>query len=83
MLGGDWDHDRTFNGKLPDAALLDKYVPDRPVILRRYDGHVAVANSKALKLAGINAEDARTRRAASSTASPTARSRPACCATTP
>src|SRR5262249_50574078 len=49
MLGGNWDHDGTFGGKLPDAALLDKYVPDRPVILRRYDGHVAVANSKALK----------------------------------
>ena len=56
MLGGDWDHDRTFNGKLPDAALLDKYVPDRPVLLRRYDGHVALANSKALKLAGIDAK---------------------------
>src|SRR5205823_4300972 len=51
-----WDHDRTFEGKLPDAALLDKYVPDRPVMLRRYDGHMAVANSKALKMAGIDAK---------------------------
>jgi predicted amidohydrolase YtcJ len=56
MLGGEWDHDRTFAGKLPDAALLDKYVPDRPVFLRRYDGHMGVANSLALKRAGITAK---------------------------
>jgi predicted amidohydrolase YtcJ len=54
MLGGEWDHDRTFGGKLPDAALLDKYVSRRPVFLRRYDGHMALANSAALKLAGID-----------------------------
>jgi predicted amidohydrolase YtcJ len=56
MLGGEWDHDRTFAGKLPDAALLDKYVAGRPVFLRRYDGHMALANSAALKLAGIDAK---------------------------
>ena len=39
LLGGNWDHDRTFNGVLPTAAMIDKYVsPDRPVYLRRYDG---------------------------------------------
>lgn len=53
LLGGDWDHDRAFGGKLPDAALIDKYVAERPVFLRRYDGHMAVVNSRALKLAGI------------------------------
>jgi predicted amidohydrolase YtcJ len=56
MLGGEWDHDRTFAGTLPTAALLDKYVPDRPVFLNRYDGHMAVVNTRALKLAGITAE---------------------------
>jgi predicted amidohydrolase YtcJ len=56
MLGGDWDHDRTFAGKLPTAALLDKYVPGRPVFLRRYDGHMAVANSMALERADITAK---------------------------
>jgi predicted amidohydrolase YtcJ len=56
MLGGEWDHDRTFGGKLPTAALLDKYVPDRPVFLRRYDGHMAVANTMALRKAGITAK---------------------------
>jgi hypothetical protein len=55
LLGGDWDHDRTFGGKLPTAELLDKYVRDRPVFLTRYDGHMAVVNSRALKLAGITA----------------------------
>jgi predicted amidohydrolase YtcJ len=56
MLGGEWDHDRTFAGKLPAAALLDRYVPDRPVFLRRYDGHMALANTKALREAGITAK---------------------------
>src|SRR5262245_8060949 len=56
LVGGEWDHDRTFKGDLPDAALLDKYVPDRPVFLRRYDGHMAVVNTRVLKLAGITAE---------------------------
>lgn len=55
LLSGDWDHDRTFSGKLPTAALLDKYVANRPLFLRRYDGHMAVANTKALQLAGITA----------------------------
>lgn len=54
--GGLWDHDRTFKGELPTAALLDKYVKDRPVFIRRYDGHMGVANSAALKLAGVTAD---------------------------
>ncbi len=56
MLGGSWDHDRALNGVLPTAALIDKYVKDRPVFLNRYDGHMAVANSRALQLAGIDAK---------------------------
>jgi predicted amidohydrolase YtcJ len=56
MLGGDWDHDRTFNGVLPTAKLIDRYVPDRPVFIRRYDGHIGVVNTKALKMAGITAD---------------------------
>jgi predicted amidohydrolase YtcJ len=53
LLGGLWDHDRALGGRLPDAALLDKYVPNRPAFLVRYDGHMAVANSRALALAGV------------------------------
>ncbi len=56
LLGGEWDHDRTFAGQLPSAALLDKYVTERPIFLRRYDGHMAVVNSRVLKLAGITAQ---------------------------
>lgn len=56
MLGGNWDHDRALNGVLPTAALIDKYVKDRPVFLNRYDGHMGVANSRALQLAGIDAK---------------------------
>lgn len=58
MLGGNWDHDRTFGGRLPDAGILDRYVPGRPCFLVRYDGHMALANSPALKLAGITAATA-------------------------
>ena len=56
IVGGNWDHDRTFGGKLPTAAILDKYVKGRPVFIRRYDGHMALANTAAMKLAGVTAE---------------------------
>jgi predicted amidohydrolase YtcJ len=58
LLGGEWDHDRAFDGKLPNAELIDKYVADRPVFLRRYDGHMAVVNSRVLKMAEITAKTA-------------------------
>jgi predicted amidohydrolase YtcJ len=53
LVGGEWDHDRTFQGRLPTAELIDRYVADRPVFLRRYDGHMGVVNSLVLKMAGI------------------------------
>jgi predicted amidohydrolase YtcJ len=56
LLGGEWDHDRTFGGRLPTAETLDRYVPDRPAFLRRYDGHMAVVNTRVLRLAGITAD---------------------------
>jgi predicted amidohydrolase YtcJ len=56
MLGGDWDHDRAFGGRLPTAADIDKHVPERPVFIRRYDGHMALVNTHVLKLAGISAK---------------------------
>ena len=55
MLGGNWDHDRAFGGKLPTKADLDAVAPNRPIFLRRYDGHMGLANSAALKLANITA----------------------------
>jgi predicted amidohydrolase YtcJ len=42
--------------RLPTRQDLDDAVPDRPVVLYRYCGHIAVANTAALNRAGINAE---------------------------
>jgi predicted amidohydrolase YtcJ len=56
LVGGNWDHDRAFGGKLPTAETVDKYVKDRPVFIQRYDGHMGLANTAALKLAGVTAE---------------------------
>jgi predicted amidohydrolase YtcJ len=53
MLGGNWDHDRAFAGRLPTARDIDAHVKDRPVFIRRYDGHMALVNTHVLKLAGI------------------------------
>jgi predicted amidohydrolase YtcJ len=53
ITGGTWDHDNWPGGNLPTAELVDRYVPDRPVFVSRYDGHMGVANSLALRLAGI------------------------------
>ncbi|HEV3119930.1 MAG TPA: amidohydrolase [Gemmataceae bacterium] len=58
LTGGEWDHDRTFKGVLPSAELIDKYVSDRPVFLRRYDGHMGIVNTRVLKLANITAQTA-------------------------
>ncbi len=41
---------------LPTRALLDDVVPNRPVLLYRYCGHIGIANSAALTLAGIDSD---------------------------
>jgi predicted amidohydrolase YtcJ len=56
IVGGNWDHDRAFGGQLPTATTVDKYVKNRPVFIRRYDGHMALANTAALNLAGVTAD---------------------------
>lgn len=42
--------------RLPTARDIDDLVPDRPVLLYRYCGHIAVANSEALRLAGVDSD---------------------------
>jgi len=42
--------------RLPTAGDIDDAISDRPVLLYRYCGHIAVANSAALTLAGIDAD---------------------------
>ena len=60
IRGGDWDHERwpAVNGKapLPTKELIDRVTPNTPVFVSRLDGHMALANSLALKLAGITKE---------------------------
>jgi predicted amidohydrolase YtcJ len=41
---------------LPTKEWIDAVTPNRPVFLNRYDGHMALANSLALKMAGITAQ---------------------------
>jgi len=53
ILGGRWDHERFAERRYPNRWDLDEAVPDKPVFLVRVCGHVGVANTKALKLAGI------------------------------
>lgn len=49
-----WHESNLAEGRLPTRTELDAASPDRPVVARR-GGHLAVANSAALGLAGITA----------------------------
>jgi predicted amidohydrolase YtcJ len=53
VLGGRWDQERFTEKRYPTRLDLDAAVADRPVFLTRVCGHIGVANSKALQLAGI------------------------------
>lgn len=55
MLGGNWDDQNWTPAALPTKELIDAVTPSTPVFLGRYDGHAALANSIALKLAGVTA----------------------------
>jgi predicted amidohydrolase YtcJ len=54
ILGGRWDHENWKPNNLPTKELIDAVAPDNPVFVQRLDGHMAVANSLALKLAGVD-----------------------------
>jgi len=53
ILGGNWDHEAWPSKTYPTKALIDKASQENPVFVSRLDGHVALANSLALKMAGI------------------------------
>ncbi len=53
LTGGNWDHTLWAEKVLPTRQDLDKVTGDHPAYLDRIDGHIAVANSAALKAAGI------------------------------
>ena len=54
ILGRGWDQNDWNNKTFPTNTLLNDMFPDKPVVLRRIDGHAYLVNDSALKLAGIN-----------------------------
>lgn len=54
ILGGKWDHENWTPNALPTAAMIDAVTPDNPVFIDRLDGHMALANSLAMKLANVD-----------------------------
>ncbi len=52
ILGGNWDH-QNWGGQLPERSWIDSVSPDNPVWINRLDGHMLLANTAALKSAGV------------------------------
>ncbi|MDX1937061.1 MAG: amidohydrolase family protein [Flavihumibacter sp.] len=57
LIGRGWDQNDWAIKEFPSNELLNKLFPNRPVLLTRVDGHAAIANNKALALAGIKPGD--------------------------
>jgi predicted amidohydrolase YtcJ len=57
VQGGTWDH-QNWGGELPHRDWIDSVTPETPVMVVRMDGHMVLANSKALELAGVNRDTA-------------------------
>lgn len=55
LIGFGWNQELWPEKRFPTAADLDAVVPDKPVVLERVDGHAVVANSAAMRLAGVTA----------------------------
>ena len=56
IVGGNWDETKWSPSNMPTKELIDALTPDTPVFVSRYDGHMGLANSLALRLAGITAK---------------------------
>mgnify|MGYP005833806043 CR=1 FL=1 len=56
VTNGDWDHEKLVPPELPRRDWIDAVTPANPVFINRLDGHMALANSLALRLAGITRE---------------------------
>ncbi|MBS7611923.1 amidohydrolase [Candidatus Bathyarchaeota archaeon] len=56
ILGGRWDHEKFSERRYPTRWDLDEAVSVKPVLLIRVCGHIGVANTKALEIAGIGKE---------------------------
>lgn len=57
LVGRGWDQNDWAAKEFPTNEKLNELFPDRPVYLTRIDGHAAIANENALKLAGIKPGD--------------------------
>jgi predicted amidohydrolase YtcJ len=55
LLGRGWDQNAWPEKEFPAHDALSSAFPDRPVLLRRVDGHAVLVNAVALRLAGISA----------------------------
>ncbi len=53
ILNGNWDQQQFDPPELPRRDWIDAVTPENPVCVNRHDGHMALANSLALRLAGI------------------------------
>ena len=56
IVGMGWNNAKWEDKNFPRKDVLDEIFPNTPVLLRRIDGHAALANNKALALAGIDSE---------------------------
>ena len=54
LYGRSWDQNDWEIKEFPNKEKLDQLFPNRPVYLKRIDGHAAIANQKALDIAGIS-----------------------------
>jgi len=55
IKGRGWDQNDWEIKEFPEKSRLDSLFPSNPVLIIRVDGHAALANSAALKIAGVNA----------------------------
>ena len=53
IYGRGWDQNDWSTKQYPSKEIFDSLFPNRPVFLKRVDGHAALLNQKALDLAGI------------------------------
>lgn len=54
ILNGSWDQEKWSPAELPTASLIDDVTPEHPVWVNRSDGHMLLANSVAMRLAGVD-----------------------------
>lgn len=54
IRGRGWDQNKWVSKEFPDNRILNGLFPDKPVLLSRVDGHAAIANTRALQLAGVD-----------------------------